>query len=275
MGTAIRCRYVDLPHGQVHLRSAGDDAAPALVLLHQTASSSAMFESLMRALADRYFMIAPDTPGFGLSDTLPGPGDIRARADALHQTLGALRIGSAFLYGHHSGATLAVQMQHDHALAPALALSGPPCLSVVARGQQLDRIAPFELRADGSHVERIFSRLRAKDPGADPLLLHRELVLTLAAGAEGPRMLEAVFRHDFNAQLAALACPLLLLAGEHDPLLHALPLAFATARNASAVAVPAASSYLNDRAPTRLAGLLDAFFATVAAPASRHSAGAC
>ena len=46
----MRRAYVDLDHGQVHYRTAG--TGRPLVLLHQTASSSVMYERLAPHLED-------------------------------------------------------------------------------------------------------------------------------------------------------------------------------------------------------------------------------
>ncbi|WP_422646691.1 alpha/beta fold hydrolase [Agrobacterium tumefaciens] len=52
-------------------REAGPSDAPAVVLLHGFPSSSHMYRNMIPALADRYHVIAPDLPGFGLSDMPP------------------------------------------------------------------------------------------------------------------------------------------------------------------------------------------------------------
>jgi len=49
-------------------REAGKDGNPKLVLLHGFPSSSHQYRDLVPALADRFHVIAPDYPGFGLSD---------------------------------------------------------------------------------------------------------------------------------------------------------------------------------------------------------------
>lgn len=49
-------------------REAGPADAPTLLLLHGFPSSSRQYVKLMEALADRYHLLAPDYPGFGLSD---------------------------------------------------------------------------------------------------------------------------------------------------------------------------------------------------------------
>ncbi len=52
-------------------REAGPKDAPTVLLLHGFPSSSAMFATLIPLLADRYHVVAPDYPGFGLSDAPP------------------------------------------------------------------------------------------------------------------------------------------------------------------------------------------------------------
>src|SRR5690606_14891693 len=55
---------------RIHYRRAG--SGPPLVLLHASPSSSRVQIPLLRAWADDFTVIALDTPGFGLSDPLPG-----------------------------------------------------------------------------------------------------------------------------------------------------------------------------------------------------------
>ena len=52
-------------------REAGDPARPTIVLLHGFPSSSHMYRDLIPKLAVQYHVIAPDYPGFGLSDQPP------------------------------------------------------------------------------------------------------------------------------------------------------------------------------------------------------------
>jgi pimeloyl-ACP methyl ester carboxylesterase len=68
-------------------REAGHPAAPKLVLLHGFPSSSHQYRDLVRALADRFHVIAPDYPGFGLSDT-PDPASFPYTFERLAQIVG-------------------------------------------------------------------------------------------------------------------------------------------------------------------------------------------
>src|ERR1700758_4372166 len=59
---------VDADGIRIFYRSAGDAAAPVLLLLHGFPTSSFMFRDLIPRLADQYHVIAPDLPGFGFTE---------------------------------------------------------------------------------------------------------------------------------------------------------------------------------------------------------------
>ncbi|RUP18927.1 alpha/beta hydrolase [Methylobacterium sp.] len=69
--TQTAYRTVDVDGHKVFYREAGDPAKPALLLLHGFPSSSHMFRDLIPLLADRFHLVAPDLPGFGLSEIKP------------------------------------------------------------------------------------------------------------------------------------------------------------------------------------------------------------
>ncbi|HWL71019.1 MAG TPA: alpha/beta hydrolase [Geminicoccus sp.] len=73
----------DLP---IFYRETGDQAAPAILLLHGLPSSSRMYEPLLTRLADRFHLIAPDYPGFGHS-AAPPPGDFAYTFDHLAEVM--------------------------------------------------------------------------------------------------------------------------------------------------------------------------------------------
>ena len=69
--TSVRYRAATIDGLSIFYREAGDPSRPALVLLHGFPSSSVMFRDLIPRLSDRFYLIAPDYPGFGRSDTPP------------------------------------------------------------------------------------------------------------------------------------------------------------------------------------------------------------
>ncbi|HEY2021768.1 alpha/beta hydrolase [Paraburkholderia sp.] len=66
--SSIAYRHADVDQFNVFYREAGRAGAPKLLLLHGFPSSSHMFRDLIPKLADRFHIVAPDLPGFGLSD---------------------------------------------------------------------------------------------------------------------------------------------------------------------------------------------------------------
>jgi pimeloyl-ACP methyl ester carboxylesterase len=70
----------------IFYREAGPKDAPVVLLLHGFPSSSHMFRDLIPALADKYHVVAPDYPGFGLS-TMPDPKDYAYTFDNLAKTV--------------------------------------------------------------------------------------------------------------------------------------------------------------------------------------------
>ncbi len=64
----ISYQRVQVDGVNVFYREAGDPAAPKVLLLHGFPTSSFMYRDLIPMLADCYHVIAPDMPGFGLTE---------------------------------------------------------------------------------------------------------------------------------------------------------------------------------------------------------------
>jgi hypothetical protein len=64
----IRFKRATIENVGIHYQEAGDPSRPHLLLLHGFPSTSRMWDRLIPTLAAQYHIIAPDYPGFGLSD---------------------------------------------------------------------------------------------------------------------------------------------------------------------------------------------------------------
>ncbi|HEX6052477.1 MAG TPA: alpha/beta hydrolase [Gemmatimonadaceae bacterium] len=71
---------------KIAYREAGHPASPKLVLLHGFPASSHQYRDLIRALADRFHVIAPDYPGFGHSD-IPDPATYAYTFDGISEVI--------------------------------------------------------------------------------------------------------------------------------------------------------------------------------------------
>ena len=65
-------------------REAGNPANPKLVLLHGFPASSHQYRDLIQSLSDQFHVIAPDYPGFGLSD-VPDPATYNYSFEGISQ----------------------------------------------------------------------------------------------------------------------------------------------------------------------------------------------
>ncbi|HEV3106705.1 MAG TPA: alpha/beta hydrolase [Trinickia sp.] len=122
-------RYADVDGFKVFYRESGRVGAPKLLLLHGFPSSSHMFRDLMPRLADRYHVVAPDLPGFGLSD-MPSRDtfaytfdNIASVIDRFTEVIGFDRFAIyVFDYGAPTGFRLA--LKHPERIAAIISQNG-------------------------------------------------------------------------------------------------------------------------------------------------------
>lgn len=172
----IKRHYVTLGRRRVHFRAGGE--GPVVLLLHQSPQSSAAMMPLAEKLRSRYCVVAPDSPGFGLSDPLavetPTIEDI---ADALDEFAGALRLPPAAVIGVHTGAEIALEFALRYPERVGFLILDGLALFTAAEGEDILRhyLPPFTPRWDGSHLTWLWARLREqtiffpwykKDPAA-------------------------------------------------------------------------------------------------------------
>ncbi len=65
---SVHFNTVDVDGLKLFYREAGDPTRPTVLLLHGFPSASHMFRNLIPELADRYHVVAPDLPGFGMTE---------------------------------------------------------------------------------------------------------------------------------------------------------------------------------------------------------------
>lgn len=102
---------------EIFYREAGPRDAPTLLLLHGFPTSSRMYQGLMPLLEDRYHLIAPDYPGFGLSDA-PLPDKFAYTFDHITKVMDdfiqALRLKRYSLYLCDYGADVGIKLAIAH-----------------------------------------------------------------------------------------------------------------------------------------------------------------
>lgn len=104
----MKRQFVSIGDTQLHVRRAGE--GPPVILLHPSPQSGAFSIPMATRLAQNFTAIAVDTPGYGLSDPLPGgykgPG-LDDYLPPLVALLDSLGIEKAAFYGNATGAEIA------------------------------------------------------------------------------------------------------------------------------------------------------------------------
>jgi pimeloyl-ACP methyl ester carboxylesterase len=114
---------------EVFYREAGAADAPVILLLHGFPTSSHMFRDLIPALADRYRVIAPDLPGFGMTKA-PMRGKFNYTFDALAEVITgfieAIGLSRYALYIFDYGAPtgLRVALKHPERVTAIISQNG-------------------------------------------------------------------------------------------------------------------------------------------------------
>ncbi|MGH9901537.1 MAG: alpha/beta fold hydrolase, partial [Pyrinomonadaceae bacterium] len=98
---AERSRFAEVDGVRVHYQDAGDEAAPAVVLIHGFCASALVWSDVLVPIAEMGFrVVAPDLAGFGFSGK-PKRGEytIDWQAHMVARLMDVLRIDRAALVG--------------------------------------------------------------------------------------------------------------------------------------------------------------------------------
>lgn len=155
----ISRHFLDVAGRRVHYRKAG--SGPPLLMIHQSPRSSAEYEPLMERWSEHFTCIAPDSPGFGQSDPLPGDPTIDDFADAIVAFADAAGLECVPAYGFHSGGIILVTALRRHPRRfAALAIGGYGIWTEEERaifGESY--LPPLEPSAYGEHLTWLWNRM--------------------------------------------------------------------------------------------------------------------
>ena len=232
----IKRAYADTRYGQVHFRFAGK--GETLVMLHQSAASSATWEWIMPKVALQYRVIAVDTPGFGMSDpppvSNPSIADYAQITTAFFDAIGLRRF---HLLGHHTGAGIAceVALQRPQRVR-SLILNGIAAYNNETTPEKITEGKPrlrnwffaIPLREDGSHLKEAWDTINemayAGDAFQSPYdqraceIVHHEVLSKLLSHDSSKPVYAALFKYPYYEKLKSLQVPTFIWTGKKDPL---------------------------------------------------------
>lgn len=232
----LRYRYVDAPHGQIHLAEAGE--GESLLLLGGAPRSGRQFETLIPFLSGRHRLIVPDMPGFGNSAALPEGMTIEDVAAALVAMLDNLGIERTHLFGLHSGAKVAAALAAEapgriasviiagksHSIIPDKEERARVMRAMVARLYYADGADEgFETVRGWAATQRALNGywwddalFTAADVKATLRGIERKIVDDLLGHRAAPAFYAANFAFDFADAVSRIATPALILEISDD-----------------------------------------------------------
>jgi pimeloyl-ACP methyl ester carboxylesterase len=232
----FRRRFVDVAHGQMHVRMSGDPELPALVMCHAAPHTSFYMLPLAAHFAGKRRLVLIDTAGTGDSAALPGEEITVADLAAAHwQVVEALGLGTVDLYGAHTGASICVELSIAHGRRIGrIVMDGLSVFTPAERSNLLDHVHAPVITPDvhGSQLTTAWSMTRnswlfwpwwdsrhaARRPLdlPSPEYLHDETVEFLKGCKTYHRNYNAGIRYPKQERLPLVRNPVLLTAAPSD-----------------------------------------------------------
>jgi 3-oxoadipate enol-lactonase len=211
--------YLDIEEARLHYRTDGSAGAPCVVLSNSLGTDLSMWDAQAAALASEYFVLRYDTRGHGQSSAGDASIDIGQLGGDVLALLNHLGIERAAFCGISMGGVTgqwlgihAPQRLTQLVLANTAARIGTTeGWTARARQVQQDGMAAI---ADGAAARWFSSGFIEREPATVSRMVHR---LREQDPAGYAACCEALAHADLRQQVAGIAVPTLVVAGEFDP----------------------------------------------------------
>lgn len=206
---------------------AGNPGQRTLILLHGMSASADSFREVMTALADDYYLLAPDIPGFGYSGDIT-PYTFSRLVEWLDAFYGALSVEQAILVGHSFGGAVEITYALENPekvtclilLAPSILRPGkyPEWLRNLGKSALAQKVLELGINASRIMLERQ-SKIAFYQPERFDQDLWRRRVLDYEMSRASASVLRASALHDIRSDLYRVTQPTCIIWGENDPVL--------------------------------------------------------
>ncbi len=216
----MRRAYAAGRFGQLHYRIAGESASHhvPVLFIHASPTSGRHFEPVLAELGNDRVALAPDTPGFGDSDSPASPPEIEDYAAALAEFALGLGLERVDVVGYHTGSKIgcALALQRP-GLVRRLAFVSASIYTDEERALQRRHFADPGVPRDGSHIAARWRFLNRWCKLDIPLIVrHKAVAEYLKAGALAHWGHRAAFNYAHAEHLPKLLHPVLVFNFDDD-----------------------------------------------------------
>ena len=158
-------KYINGIFGQMHLRVSEcivNHFRP-IMCIHLSPLSGIIYENFLEHISKKRTAIAPDTPGYGMSDGPPNPPIIDDYANAMFSLIDNLNFGEIDIIGYGTGSKIAFQMGliKPQKIKHVILISAPDYTSeeIKLMNEKLGRV--IEPKDDGSHLIKLWEQVKS------------------------------------------------------------------------------------------------------------------
>jgi pimeloyl-ACP methyl ester carboxylesterase len=237
--------YVPGDYGQVHVRIATPEnpSAPPLYCAHQSPKNGREFEIFMAEASRERIVVAPDYPGYGMSDAPPREADatIPLYARTLWEVADHFGHTKLDVFGNHTGGKVATEMalqQPDR--MRGIVMVSAAILTDAEREAFTDYFSPVPLDEAGTRFTTMWKRImEVRGAGQTLELLALSLQMNLMGGEayEWGHAAAFAYAEPFERALRELPHRITIL-NPTDSLTEATRRAAALVRNGAVVEMP-------------------------------------
>lgn len=217
----FRRTYVDARTGQIHLRVAGGPGSSKRPLLcfHLSPVSGIIYETWLGEMGKDRLVVAPDTPGYGMSDFPPEQPIITDFAGAMTDVMDALGIQEADVMGYHTGSKICVEVarQQSDRIKHLVLVSAPIYTTEDLAKQNEEMGSPDTPVADGSHLVHAWQSLyRWRGPEQTPADIMRAFPDHIRGGKRKHWGHAAAFSYTYPENIPEVKAPILVVNTNDD-----------------------------------------------------------
>lgn len=213
--------YAASRYGQLHMRIAEPSAPSARPLLcfHLSPISGVIYDSWLPEMGKDRIVIAPDTPGYGMSDPPATPPTIADFAAVMGELAESRGYETFDVMGYHTGSKICVELarQRPAQVAHLLLVSAPVYTAEELEGQYAAMGHKVVAKPDGSHlVEQWQGMWGWRGPDQTPESLMPHFADAIRGGEHRPWGHRAAFSYTYPENLADVKQPILVLNTNDD-----------------------------------------------------------